>query len=50
MQTQEIEVLNILEKIEIEEARNKGEAKDPYWGSATYPLYSTTAVIQTTVL
>ena len=43
MQTQETEALNILEKVETEEARNKEEAKDPRWGSATYPLYSTTA-------
>jgi len=50
VQTQEIEVLKVLEKMEIEEARNKGEVKDPYWGSATYPLYSITAAIQTTVL
>jgi hypothetical protein len=28
-QIQEIEVLNILEKVEIEEARGKGETKDP---------------------
>jgi len=28
-QIQEIEALNILEKVEIEEARNEGEAKDP---------------------
>ena len=50
MQTQETEALNVLEKVEIEGAKNKGEAKDPRWGSATYLLYSTTAVIQTTVL
>ena len=50
MQTQETEVLNILEKVEIEEVRNKGEAKDPRWGSATYLLYSITVAIQTTVL
>jgi len=30
-----MEVLNILEKVETEEARSKGEVKDPYWGSAT---------------
>jgi len=30
-----MEVLNILEKVEIEEVRNKGELKDPYQGSAT---------------
>jgi len=29
-QIQEIEVLNILKKVEIEEARSKEEAKDPY--------------------
>jgi len=29
-QTQEIEVLNISEKVETEEARSKGEAKDPH--------------------
>jgi len=29
-QTQEIEVLNILEKVEMEEARSEGEAKDPH--------------------
>jgi len=34
-QTQEMEVLNILEKVETEEARSEGEAKDPRWGSAT---------------
>ena len=45
MQIQEIEVLNILEKVEIEEARKEEEAKDPRWGSATYLLYSITAVI-----
>jgi len=28
-QTQEIEVLNISEKVETEEARSEGEAKDP---------------------
>jgi len=28
-QTQEIKVLNILEKVETEEVRSKGEAKDP---------------------
>jgi len=28
-QTQEMEVLNILEKVETEEARSEGEAKDP---------------------
>jgi len=44
MQTQETEALNVLEKVETEEARNEGEAKDPRRGSATYPLYSTTAV------
>jgi len=30
-----MEVLNILKKVEIEEARSKGEVKDPYWGSTT---------------
>jgi hypothetical protein len=30
VQIQEIEVLNILEKIKMEKVRNKGEAKDPY--------------------
>jgi hypothetical protein len=50
VQTQEIEVLNILEKVEIEEARKDGEAKDPRRGSATYLLYSTTIATQTTVL
>jgi len=34
-QIQEIEVLNILEKVEIEEARSEGKAKDPRQGSAT---------------
>jgi len=34
-QTQKIEVLNILKKVEIEEVRSKGEAKDPHQGSAT---------------
>jgi len=34
-QTQEMEVLNILEKVETEEVRSEGEAKDPRWGSAT---------------
>jgi len=34
-QTQEIEALNILEKVEIEKARNEGEVKDPCQGSAT---------------
>jgi len=34
-QTQEIEVLNILEKVETEEARSEEEAKDPRWGSTT---------------
>jgi len=29
-QIQEMEVLNILEKVEMEEVRSKGEAKDPY--------------------
>jgi len=29
-QIQEIEVLNILEKVEIEEVRSKGEVKDPH--------------------
>jgi len=29
-QTQEIEVLNILEKVETEEVRSKEKAKDPY--------------------
>jgi hypothetical protein len=29
-QTLEIEALNILEKVEIEEVRSKGEAKDPH--------------------
>jgi len=29
-QIQEIEVLNILEKVETEEARSKGEVKDPH--------------------
>jgi len=29
MQIQEIEALNVLEKVEIEEVRNEGEAKDP---------------------
>ena len=50
MQTQETEVLNILEKVETEEVRNEGEVKDPRQGSTTYPLYSTTAATQTTVL
>ena len=50
MQTQETEALNVLEKVETEGARNEGEAKDPRRGSATYPLYSITAAIQTTVL
>ena len=50
MQIQEIEVLNILEKVEIEKTKNKGEAKDPHQGSATYLLYSITAAIQTTIL
>ena len=45
MQIQEIEVLNILEKIKIEEVRNKGEAKDPYQGFTTYLLYSITTII-----
>jgi len=49
MQIQETEVLNILEKVETEEARNEGETKDPRQGSTTYPLYNITAVIQTTV-
>ena len=44
MRTQEIEVLNILEKVKTEKVRNKKEAKNPYQGSATYLLYSTTAV------
>jgi len=30
-----MEVLNILEKVETEEARSEGEAKDPRQGSAT---------------
>jgi len=34
-QTQEIEVLNILEKVETKEVRSKGEAKDPRRRSAT---------------
>jgi len=34
-QTQKTEVLNILEKVEIEEVRSEGEAKDPRRGSAT---------------
>jgi hypothetical protein len=50
MQTQDIEALNVLEKVEIEKARNKEKAKDPHRGSATYLLYSITAAIQTTVL
>ena len=50
MQIQEIEVLNILEKVKIEEVRNKKETKDPCWGSATYLLYSITIAIQTTAL
>jgi len=50
MQTQEIKALNILEKVETEEVRNKEKAKDPRQGSATYPLYSITIVTQTTVL
>jgi len=29
-QTQEMEVLNILEKVETEEARSEGKAKDPH--------------------
>jgi len=29
-QIQEMEVLNILEKVEMEKARSKGEAKDPH--------------------
>jgi len=29
-QIQEIEVLNILEKVETEEARSKGKAKNPH--------------------
>jgi len=29
-----MEALNISEKVEMEEVRNKGEAKDPRWGSA----------------
>jgi len=29
MQTQEIEALNVLEKVETEEVRNEGKAKDP---------------------
>jgi len=29
-QTQETEVLNILEKVETEEARSEGEVKDPH--------------------
>jgi len=29
-QIQEIEVLNILEKVETEEVRSEGEVKDPY--------------------
>jgi len=50
VQIQEIEVLNILEKVEIEEVKNNKEAKDPYRGTATYPLYSITIATQTTVL
>ena len=38
-------MLITLERVEIEEVRNKGEAKDPRWRSATYLLYSITAVI-----
>jgi len=34
-QTQEMEALNILEKVEMEKIRNKGEAKDPCRGSTT---------------
>ena len=34
----------------MEKVRNKGEAKDPYWGSATYLLYNITTVTQTTIL
>jgi len=34
-QIQETEVLNILEKVETEEVRSEGEAKDPHQGSAT---------------
>jgi len=30
MQVREIETLNILKKVEIEEAKNKGKAKDPH--------------------
>ena len=45
MQIQEIEVLNILEKVKIEEVRNKEEIKDPRWGFATYLLYSITTAI-----
>jgi hypothetical protein len=40
-----MEVLNILEIVEIEEIRSKGEIKDPCRGSATYLLYSITTVI-----
>jgi hypothetical protein len=45
VQIQEIKIPNILEKVETEEAKNKEEIKDPYQGSATYLLYSITAVI-----
>ena len=32
-QTQETKVLNILKKVETEEAKNEKEVKDPHWGS-----------------
>jgi len=49
-QLQETETLNILEKVETKKLRKEGEAKDFYWGSTTWLLYSTTVIMQTTIL